>query len=215
MPQIKAEHRGAMTQFLKGRGIAHREIEVDADSLKPSQREFSVSKVQKAIEFTGGNRAILISSDGYVLDGHHQWLAKAEKNEPIRAIQLDAPIKQLLETVREFPSAGVDTSSAAQNLANRKNTGGQRARDRVAKENPLLAFLASHGLNMDERSDTGGQKGRAGQIMVPGYGQLYRRSGKRLDELAQLAREAGFLTQEDIDNPADTGGTRTWTSRWS
>jgi hypothetical protein len=249
MPQIRAEHRGAMVNFLNARGISHEQVEVDADTLKPSQREFSLSKVQKAIDYEGGNRSILVSSDGHVVDGHHQWLAAAEKGEPIKAIRLNAPIKQLLRTVREFPSAGVDTSSspasdpgitpasnpaapagpgmtsleagrqkherqdelvrqAAAALEKRKTTGGQRARDRLKTDNPFLGFLASHGVQMDDRSDTGGQGGRAGGVMVPGYGPLYRRSGKRLDELATLAQEAGFLTQQDIDDATDTGGTR-------
>lgn len=246
MPQIRAEHRGALVNFLNARGISHEQVEVDADTLKPSQREFSLSKVQKAIDYVGGNRSILVSSDGHVVDGHHQWLAAAEQGEPIKAIRLNAPIKQLLRTVSEFPSAGVDTSSApasnpgitpalqnnagagtrleagrqkherqdelvrqaAAALEKRKTTGGQRARDRLKTENPFLGFLASHGVQMDDRSDTGGQGGRAGGVMVPGYGPLYRRSGKRLDELAALAQEAGFLTQQDIDDATDTGGTR-------
>jgi len=112
MPQIKAEHRGAMTQFLNARGITHEQVEVPADSLKPTQAEFSLSKVQKAIDYEGGNRSILVSSDGHVLDGHHQWLAAAEQGAPVKAIRLNAPIAQLLDAVREFPSAGVDTSSA-------------------------------------------------------------------------------------------------------
>jgi hypothetical protein len=41
MPQVKAEHRGALTQFLAARGITHEQAEVPADSLKPTQAEFS------------------------------------------------------------------------------------------------------------------------------------------------------------------------------
>jgi hypothetical protein len=105
MPQIKAEHRGAMTQFLNARGIAHTQEEVPASSLKPTQEEFSPTKVKKALGFEGGDRSILISSDNHVLDGHHQWLAKVDGDQPVKVIRLDAPIKQLLDDVREFPSA--------------------------------------------------------------------------------------------------------------
>lgn len=105
MPQIQAEHRGAMTNFLNARGIAHEQVELPADSLKPTQAEFSTAKVQKAREHQGGERSILVSSDGHVLDGHHQWLAAAAKGEPVKAIRLDAPIDKLLEHVKEFPSA--------------------------------------------------------------------------------------------------------------
>lgn len=106
MPQIKAEHRGAMVNFLNARGIAHAsDVEIPAADLKPTQAEFSPSKVGKAQAFEGGDRSILVSSDGYVLDGHHQWLAKLDAGLPVKAIRLDAPIDKLMEEVRQFPSA--------------------------------------------------------------------------------------------------------------
>jgi hypothetical protein len=105
MPQIKAEHRGALTQFLLARGIQHEQAEVLADELKPSQAEWAPGKVAKAVDYQGGNRAVLVSSDGHVLDGHHQWLASLAKDEPLRVIRFDAPISVLIEQARAFPSA--------------------------------------------------------------------------------------------------------------
>lgn len=105
MPQIKAEHRGAMVNFLNARGVTHEQQEVAAGTLKPTQAEYSPSKVRKAQEFDGGDRSILISSDNHVVDGHHQWLAKMANGEPIPVIRLNAPIRELLPLVREFPSA--------------------------------------------------------------------------------------------------------------
>ena len=105
MPQIKAEHRGALANFLKARGIEGAEEAVAASTLKPTQAEFSEKKVQKAKDFEGGDRAILVSSDGHVLDGHHQWIAAADQGQDIRIIRLDAPIRDLLAVVPEFPSA--------------------------------------------------------------------------------------------------------------
>lgn len=113
MPQIKAEHRGAMVNFLNARGIVSTQEEVQASSLKPTQQEFSPAKVKKAKAFKGGDRSILVSSDGHVVDGHHQWMAKLDANEPIKVIRLDAPIRQLLADVREFPSAGQANGSTA------------------------------------------------------------------------------------------------------
>lgn len=112
MPQVKAEHRGALANFLKARGIEGTEETVPASSLKPTQAEFSEQKVLKAKNFEGGDRAILVSSDGYVLDGHHQWLAKLDQHEDVRAIKLDAPIRDLLKVVPEFPSAEGGTPAA-------------------------------------------------------------------------------------------------------
>lgn len=107
MPQIKAEHRGAMVNFMNARGVAHEEATVPAGSLKPTQREFSREKVEKAKAFTGGNRAILTSSDGHVLDGHHQWMAARENGEDVRTIRLDAPIDELVKLAHDFPSSTV------------------------------------------------------------------------------------------------------------
>lgn len=110
MPQVKAEHRGALTGFLKARGITGTEETVPAASLTPTQREFSESKVRKAKDFTGGDRAILVSSDGHVVDGHHQWLARRSEGEDVRVIRLDADINTVLEQVKEFPSSTFATS---------------------------------------------------------------------------------------------------------
>lgn len=108
MPQIKAEHRGAMVNFLAARGITHEvDEEVPAASLKPTQAEFSPARVKKAAEFTGGDRSILVSADGHVLDGHHQWMAKRQAGETVKVIRLNAPIDKLLAEVKEFPSAEV------------------------------------------------------------------------------------------------------------
>jgi N12 class adenine-specific DNA methylase/predicted kinase/predicted RNA methylase len=108
MPQIKAEHRGPMVNFLNARGIQQTQETIPAASLKPTQQEFSAAKVQKAIDFVGGNRSILVSADNHILDGHHQWLAKLNAGEDIDVIRLDAPIAELIDTVKEFPSATLD-----------------------------------------------------------------------------------------------------------
>ncbi|MFT6550457.1 MAG: hypothetical protein ACJA1I_000485 [Zhongshania marina] len=111
MPQVKAEHRGALANFLKARGVIGTDETVPASSLKPTQKEFSEAKVQKAKEFEGGDRAILVSGDGHVLDGHHQWMAKRDNGEDVRVIRLDAPIETLLDQVKEFPSVEQSDSS--------------------------------------------------------------------------------------------------------
>lgn len=115
MPQVKAEHRGALVQFLKGRGIEHASEEVDAKTLKATQAEFSPAKVAKAKAFEGGDRSIIVSSDNHVVDGHHQWLAKRDAGEPIKVIRLNKTIAKLLPVVKEFPSAesSAGTESAA------------------------------------------------------------------------------------------------------
>lgn len=115
MPQVKAEHRDAMTRFMNARGVQHQSEEVPSDSLKPTQAEFSPAKVKKAIGFDGGDRSILVSSDNYVLDGHHQWLANREQGNPINVIRFDAPISKLIDMAHDFPSS--QTASGATKAA--------------------------------------------------------------------------------------------------
>ncbi|MDP1931891.1 MAG: LPD38 domain-containing protein [Gammaproteobacteria bacterium] len=115
MPQIKAEHRGAMVNFLKGRFISSEKESVPANTLKPTQTEFSPAKVKQALEYEGGNRSILVSSDNYVVDGHHQWLASLDGD--IQVIRIDAPIKEILEVIREFPSATTGEAVPAGNYS--------------------------------------------------------------------------------------------------
>jgi hypothetical protein len=82
MPQIKSEHRGALVNFLKARGITATTALVDPSKLKPTQAEYSEAKVQRAREFEGSERPILISADNHVVDGHHQWIAALDSKEP-------------------------------------------------------------------------------------------------------------------------------------
>lgn len=103
MPQVAAEHRGALVNFLKARGIAHSEEMVDPRTLKATQAEFHPEKVKAAAAHTGGDRAILISEDNHLVDGHHQWLGGS--GEPVRAIRLHAPIEEVLAHVAQFPSS--------------------------------------------------------------------------------------------------------------
>ncbi len=105
MPQIKAEHRGAMVNFLNARGIRHEEATVPAKALKPTQAEYSPAKVQQAKEHEGGDRAILVSEEGHVIDGHHQWLAALDEGKDIRAIVLKKPVREVLDQAHAFPSS--------------------------------------------------------------------------------------------------------------
>ena len=106
MPQVKSEARGALVNFLKARGISAKTDLVNPADIKPTQAEFSPVKVEKAANFKGSERPILISADNRVVDGHHQWLAKLDSNAPqMPVIRLEASIQDVLAQMKEFPSA--------------------------------------------------------------------------------------------------------------
>jgi N12 class adenine-specific DNA methylase len=113
MPQVKSEHHGALTNFLNAKGIDHETTTVSAEELKPTQAEFSPEKVEKAKEEGNGDRAVIVSQDGHVIDGHHQWLAAKDQGEDVKAIVLKTDAATALEVTKEFPSAATAQESAS------------------------------------------------------------------------------------------------------
>lgn len=114
MPQVAVRLRPAMLAFLESHGINHIREDVAADQLKPTQAEYSTVKAARAgalAEDRTDASAVLLSSDGYVLDGHHRWIAKAQQHQPINVIRFDAPIDRLIDQVREFSGVTVSNGS--------------------------------------------------------------------------------------------------------
>lgn len=99
MPQVRVMFRPKMLDFLQERGVSRKEESVPANSLKPTQKEFSPEKVKVA---EGGERPIIVSSDDHVLDGHHGWMAKREAGENINVIRLDKTAAEVLPLLNEF-----------------------------------------------------------------------------------------------------------------
>lgn len=105
MPQIRGDARGALTQFLAARGIENTTEDVPAETLRPTQAEFSTKKALNWGEMRDGtDRSVLVSSDGFILDGHHQWIAALAAGDNVKAIRFNAPIDKLMGAVFEFPS---------------------------------------------------------------------------------------------------------------
>ena len=114
MPQVKLAKRQQLYAHLEKMGITHTKEDVAADTLKPSQAEYSPSKAHNAKELEGNKAEVLVSSDGYVLDGHHRWLSRALLHESVPVVRFSAPIKELIAVVRKFPGATKNPESAGQ-----------------------------------------------------------------------------------------------------
>jgi len=82
-------------------GIKSRKVMMAAKELNPSQNEISRPRVEGLIEddiIEKQEVPILVSKNGYIVDGHHRWAAfrvKAPKR-PMEAVVIDAPIKDIL-----------------------------------------------------------------------------------------------------------------------
>ena len=187
MPQIKAEHRGAMVNFMNARGVSHQsENDVSPDTLQPTQAEYSPGKVRQAAEYKGGNRSILVSSDNRVLDGHHQWLAAKEAGKPINVIRLNAPVADLIPLAKEFPSStaqGGKTKRVDNNKKNHVDTD---------KDSLLTAVAKLGGLDRAEAERQGIDPAEFRKMPVFGKPAFRKSGGKSFDAIAEALSELGY-----------------------
>jgi hypothetical protein len=88
MPQLDAWERN---RFLKEvNAYKAKEQSVDPKKLKPSQRGLDRKKVDKIDQDwdNARHKPILVSSDDYVIDGHHRWDAACRRNNVIHTLKL-------------------------------------------------------------------------------------------------------------------------------
>ncbi len=105
-------------------------------------------------------------------------------------------------------SADLETNWVDQRLipvskrATQKPKGGRNLRSAAYDKNPLMTFLATHGLyhkkgaKDSHKSEFSPDKG----IMVMGYGPVFKATGKRLDVLTNDAIEAGYLPKDGTES---------------
>lgn len=132
MPQVRNGSRGAMVNFLKARGVTIKAETAKPSDLKPTQAEFSPTKVAAAKEHAG-DRAILVSSDNHVIDGHHQYRAALETspNAPINILRIKSPAMHVLGLLLLMPS-----TTQEETIRNREDSSGD-------SESPWAAALAT------------------------------------------------------------------------
>lgn len=112
MPQFPSDRRDAFFDELKAEGVSVQTGTMDARRLRPTQNEIgarSTAGIAQAIrdgKFRSSN-TVLVSSDGYILDGHHRWSAAVvvsfeggDGELPVTVI--DMPIAELLVRGREW-----------------------------------------------------------------------------------------------------------------
>lgn len=117
--------------------------------------------------------------------------------------QQPAVPKSILKPLAPASNAGGAAATQEQAAADKeptskapaKPTGGKNLRNAAYERNPLLTFLAKHGLFHD-KDKPGSQKSEFSpdrQVMVMGYGPVFRKNGRQLDELLPLAIQDGYL----------------------
>jgi ParB-like chromosome segregation protein Spo0J len=101
MPQIYDATEFAKTIKTKY-GVKSAIKKVEVQTLRPSQNEISSERVSGVIQaIKDGSldkNPMVISADGYVVDGHHRWAAykKHKPTAKLPVLVIDLPIKEAL-----------------------------------------------------------------------------------------------------------------------
>jgi hypothetical protein len=89
LPQIRAVDQPELIEWLKGSGVGVTTGSVDPASLIPVQSQVSPAKIDKMIAddkaglFDIAEKPVLVSRDGYLVDGHHRAIASAANGKQI------------------------------------------------------------------------------------------------------------------------------------
>ena len=105
MPQIEGKNIQKFLDYLKADGVKYKETSVDSKSLRPTQSQFNQDKIQGMIDTIDQKKQhpIMVSKDGYVIDGHHRWLAHYNLGRKMPVIQIDLKIDDALDKAHDFP----------------------------------------------------------------------------------------------------------------
>lgn len=101
MPQIY-NHKKFSKKIRHKYNISSKTIKLSTKSLKPSQNEINGEIVEKVVKSmkkkSKKDMPIVVSKDGYVVDGHHRWAAHKKMNphKKIKALKINAGIDDAL-----------------------------------------------------------------------------------------------------------------------
>jgi hypothetical protein len=105
MPQIDSEDHKSFKKFLDKRNIGVRMIEINPKSLRATQGEFDSKKIESGLKKTE-IRPIIVSQDGFVIDGHHRWLQAINGNKnTMKAIEIGTDARKALKLANKFPKS--------------------------------------------------------------------------------------------------------------
>jgi|TARA_R110000744_G_scaffold333853_1_gene439291 uncharacterized protein (DUF1015 family) len=106
MPQVKSKDYDELIKHLNKNGVRVTKKSVKASTLKATQKDFNVDKIVGAIskiKTIGTAKPLIVSSDNYIIDGHHRWLAAKNVGDSISIMQSNVKVKELLKHVYSFP----------------------------------------------------------------------------------------------------------------
>lgn len=108
MPQLKDDVIPGFLKSFQDQGVSVTKGTMKVGQLKATQKEINAEKVtgmaaaKRRGEYDPGKAPIIVSKDGYVLDGHHRWAAMLhdDPGNEMRVYKVDTDIKTLLKAAQ-------------------------------------------------------------------------------------------------------------------
>lgn len=106
MPQVKSKDYPKFLDYMRDNGVTFKKEIIPARDVKAMQGEFSdagvVKQLKKNVELGPNTKPIILSSDNYIIDGHHRWLAAMNTGNDLNVFRVNMPAKQLYALVNKF-----------------------------------------------------------------------------------------------------------------
>jgi len=110
LPQVKSTDMDDFKSFLDDTNVEWEDTVETVEELEPIQAEINLENVawmmqNKSEEELGGGKPVIISSDGYLVDGHHRWFSLKEINPQadISVVLVHKGIEELLQLMGQYP----------------------------------------------------------------------------------------------------------------
>ena len=104
MPQISMTDRKDLFKWLKTKGIRVSNITLAVTQVKPTQSKIDRKKVDKLAKIVDvRTEKFLISSDNFLIDGHHRFYALRDNGETkVNCVKIHVSIAAIIEILFEF-----------------------------------------------------------------------------------------------------------------
>jgi 5'(3')-deoxyribonucleotidase len=103
MPQVHIDDYPEFFDYLSNAGAVFSKEKVSPKTLKPVQGEFAEKGVIKSIKKLKLEKPVIVSSDNYIIDGHHRWLAALNVNQKVLIYRVSLGANKLMQLVLDFP----------------------------------------------------------------------------------------------------------------
>ena len=143
MPQVHKDNYPEFLNYLSDNGVTFTKTTMPASDIKPIQGEFSDAGVIKALVKRKTKKPSILSSDNYIIDGHHRWLASLNTGTDVLVYKTNIPASQLLELVLKFPKTyfkGMYNENAAGRVVKGVNTTPDVGPNEIKKQAKKLGF---------------------------------------------------------------------------